>query len=373
MDSPEQVVEIYSPAAVLNLFNNSISLKETRRLVRLRGVFVLGKGAFYNGAYYDNLRDESSDAQITLVVPALIRNELQPNKTVTLNGFITRRVVNNASRIDIQLSVTDVVEQTVSKYSDQDLKVIELLQAKAAAGFRDVAGFIKEQIVNEQAFRIGVIIGKNAIIDSDIKHQLRESVGFYQIQFLRINLSSEAEIVSAMKQLDAGGTDIVVVSRGGGENLEVFNKPGIAEAATSLKALLVTAIGHKEDVTLLQKVADKAFITPSEFGQFLNDTYNHTVEELQHSRAQLVESVTKQLKAGYEKEIENLNNQIKALEELKKQATSDLQKVYEEKQKIFEQQIEAYKAQLAEKPKVNWTLVILAVIIGLIIGYLLKH
>jgi len=31
--------------------------------------------------------------------------------------------------------------------------------------------------------------------------------------------------------------------------------------------LFVTAIGHKDDVSLLQKLADKAFITPFEFSQ----------------------------------------------------------------------------------------------------------
>jgi len=81
--------------------------------------------------------------------------------------------------------------------------------------------------------------------------------------------------------------------------------------------LLVTAIGHKDDVTLLQKVADKAFIIPSELGQFLNDTYNQTLEELQNSKAKLIESIKTQLTANYQKQIDNLNEKLKGLEELK--------------------------------------------------------
>ncbi|NCD69148.1 exodeoxyribonuclease VII large subunit [Mucilaginibacter agri] len=378
MENQEAI--IYSPAAVLNIFNNSISLKQTQRIIQLRGIFVMGKGAFYNGSYYDSLRDESTDAQITLVVPALIRNELQHNKTVTINGYITRRVVNNASRIEIQLTVTELVGQTQNRYSDDELKRIELQQAKAAAGFRDVQGWIKEQILLEHPFKIGVIIGKTAIIDNDIKHQLRESIAFYELEFYRINLSSEMEIINTIRQLDQSGTDIIVVSRGGGENLDIFNKISIAEQAIKLTPLFITAIGHKDDVTLLQKVADKAFITPSEFGQFLNDTYNHTIEEAQHSRAQLVESVTKQLSAGYQKEIDNLKEQVKNLEELKKQSSADMQKVYDEKisgltllqrekQLLYERQI----AELEKKSNINWTAVIVAIVLGLLIGYLLHH
>jgi len=378
MESQEAI--IYSPAAVLNIFNNSISLKQTQRIIQLRGIYVMGKGAFYNGSYYDSLRDESTDAQITLVVPALIRNELQHNKTVTINGYITRRVVNNASRIEIQLTVTELVGQTQNKYNDEEIRRIEIQQAKAVAGFRDVQGWIKEQILLEHPFKIAVIIGKTAIIDNDIKHQLRESIAFYQLVFHRINLSSETEILNTLKQLDDSDNDIIVVSRGGGENLDIFNKISIAEEAAKLKALFVTAIGHKDDVTLLQKVADKAFITPSEFGQFLNDSYNHTVEEAQHSRAQLVESVTKQLSVGYQKEIDNLKEQVKNLEELKKQSSADMQNVYEEKisglnllqqekQTLYEGRI----AELERKTNVNWVALIVAVVLGLLIGYLLHR
>lgn len=371
---------IYSPAAVLHLFNNALNVAQGKRLIQLKGVFQPGKGGNYGGYYYDSLRDESSDAQLTICVPALIRNELQPNKTVTVNGFITRRVVNNASRIEIQLTVTELIGQSQSKYSAEDIKRMELQQAKAAAGFRDVQGFIKDRIITEQSFRIGVIIGKSAIIDQDIRHQLRESVSFYDLYFHRISLISEGEIIRAMEQLDSEGFDIIVVSRGGGENLEIFNKTGIAEQALSLRAPLVTAIGHKEDVTLLQKVADKAFITPSEFGQFLNDTYNHTAEELQHSRAQLVESVTKQLQAGYQKEIDNLREQLKNVEELRNKASADMQRVYEEKiggltalqqqrQQLYEEQLKAAES----KRPVNWVAIVLAAILGLLIGYVLKN
>lgn len=409
---------IYSPVAVLNLFNNSISISQAKRIIQLKGVFHPGKGHLYSGYYYDCLKDESSDAQITLIIPALIRQELQPGKTVTVNGFITKRVVNNASRIEIQLTVTDLVEQTQSKYSDEDIRRIEILQNKASSGFRDVHSWIKNKIINEQVFRIVVIIGKTGIIDNDIKHQLRESISFYDITFHRINLNSEDEILVALDKLNNQGFDVIVVSRGGGENLNIFNKLLLAEKSLTLNALFVTAIGHKDDVTLLQKVADKAFITPSEFGQFLNDTFNHTIEELQNSKARLIESVKAQLTASYQKQIENLNEKLKALEELKVKSATDLEKVYQEKitglngqltfaskqyseqlaevqrlqndkLSVMNQQIQSlqqqntskdsmistYKSQVTDlqnKSSFSWAAVIIGAIIGLMIGLLLK-
>jgi exodeoxyribonuclease VII large subunit len=367
----ENSIVTYSPAAVLNLFNNSISVSQAKRIIQLKGIYVPGKGALYSGYYYDTFRDESSDAAITILVPPLIRSELQPNKTVTVNGFITRRIIGQQGSIQIQLTVTDLVEQTQNKYNEEDLKKLELMQAKANGGYRDVYGWLKEKIISEEPFKIGIIIGKTGIIDNDIKHQLRESIGFYDLTFHRVNLSSEIEIVSAIDRLTAEHYGFIAVSRGGGDNLEIFNKLSLAEKVINIEPLFITAIGHKDDVTLLQRVADKSFITPSELGQFLNDTYNHTVEELQNSKAKLIESVTTQLKAGFEKEIGNLNDQLKANEQLRLQ-TVELQN---EKATVLNDQIQNYKAQISTlegKTSVNWGLVVIAIILGIIIGFLLK-
>jgi exodeoxyribonuclease VII large subunit len=394
----------YSPAAVLNLLNNAIAISTANRIIQLKGIYVQTKSGLYGGYYDDSFRDESSDVLITVLVPPLIRNELQPNKTITVNGFISKRVNNSSGSIQIQLTVTDLVAQTQNKYGEEDIRKIQLMQAKASSGFRDVYGWLKEAIINEDPFKIGVIIGKTGIIDNDIKHQLRESIGFYKLSFHRINLSSEAEITGALDQLESLGFDIIVISRGGGENMEVFNKLSLAERATKLKPLFVTAIGHKDDVMLLQKVADKSFITPSEFGQFLNDTYNHTVAELENSRAKLIESVKAQLTANYQKEIDNLKEKLKTVEELKTKSTADLEKIYQEKitglneqialvtknyndQKaetqnlqnekvaVLNQQIQALKVQISgleNKSSFSWVAVIIGIIIGLIIAFAIK-
>lgn len=113
-------------------------------------------------------------------------------------------------------------------------------------------------------------MGQSAIIDSDIKHQLRDSAGWYNILFHQQNLSSETAIISALEALNLSENEVLCISRGGGENVEIFNSITIAKTCLRLKPFFLTAIGHKADVTLVQKIADKMFITPSELGQFFN-------------------------------------------------------------------------------------------------------
>jgi len=84
------------------------------------------------------------------------------------------------------------------------------------------------------AIYILIRVGKNAIVNSDIKHQLKEAIGFYEFNFVRIDLSSESEIIKSLKAYDKN-TEIIVIARGGGENMEVFNRTSLAEEALSLR------------------------------------------------------------------------------------------------------------------------------------------
>ena len=91
---------------------------------------------------------------------------------------------------------------------------------------------------------------------------------------------------------------------------------------------------------LLEKIADKKFITPTALGQYLKEIYNDTVEEFEGSKAKLVDNLSKQFKTNYEKQISNLNQQL-----------------------------------IAEKRLLTRTIfiaVIIAIIIGIIIGMLVR-
>jgi exodeoxyribonuclease VII large subunit len=39
----------YSPSALLNLFNNAITISQTKRIIQLKGVLQPGKGGLYSG------------------------------------------------------------------------------------------------------------------------------------------------------------------------------------------------------------------------------------------------------------------------------------------------------------------------------------
>src|SRR6266542_2905283 len=359
MPNPNSEIISCNASSLLSIFNNALTIEITKKEFRIRGIYLPGKGVNYNGFYYDSLKDESSDACVTLILPAPIRHDLTSGQTIECTGYLTKRVELNAGKVALYVNVIELLSQQDSKYTDEQLKAFEVLQKKAEQGYKDVDGFIKKRIIQQQPVTVTILVGKTAIIDSDIKHQLKEAIGFYNFKFERINLSFEAEISSALLSHDKN-TDILVVARGGGENMEVFNRASLAEHALSLTSLFITAIGHKEDTSLLQKVADKVFITPTALGQYFNEIYNQTVEELQGSKAKLVEDITKQVKDNYELQLVNLNDKLQGNKE---QSEQQLQ--------LATSQIDELKTQLAKKPSMQyviWLLVVIAAAIGMLIG-----
>ena len=120
-----------------------------------------------------------------------------------------------------------------------------------------------------------------------------------------------------------------------GTKLDSFQRWKIA--AEGLKV----AIGQKENIPLLQKVADKAFITPTALGQYLNDIYNETEEQLQNSNAKLTDDISREFKANHDKQIQTLNEKHKATEELSERAKKDISLNCQKEIELQKKQIES--------------------------------
>lgn len=353
-----------SPSALVHLFANAMPVHFMERAHQLRGEYVPGKGVSYQGMYYDTLKDEVSDGSISLIVPGVIRGQLSPGQVIEVAGYLNRRVSTIGARIELQLTVTELVSQDAKTVDEEQVKVFEVLQQKANAGYRDADGLIKAAILEDRRIAIEVIIGKSAIIDQDITHQLQDATGFYDLRFKRITLTNERELIESMQTSDA---DLVVVSRGGGERMEVFEQVSVAAAALRLRPLLVTAIGHSQDVPLLQRVADKAFITPTAFGQYLNDMYNRTIEERSRSKGRAVEEATRHLKGMYEKQLQNEREAAR----MAKEAVLAQQQLYERELALARQTVKE-RVVIKRMPSIGWVvfIVLLSLLVGGTVAYL---
>ena len=315
---------VYSPASIINILSNIIAIPGTNKIIGLRGIYHATGKTPYSGFYYDQLKDESSDYTIQLIVPALIRNKITSNKTIEVICYITKKAEKDGT-VRLLANVTDLVNQTQNKYTSEEIRTLEIQQKKSEKGFRDLDSFIKNCIFEERKPNINIIIGRTAIIQHDIIEQMSEAGSLYNINFIQTNISSVSEMIATVQAANNPNVDILVIARGGGDiDTESINKSELAEACLNLQPFLVTALGHKVNTPLMEPIADKKFITPTAFGQYLKEIYNTTIQDLAQSKAKLVADVTSQLKTVYDKELQNLNNKLLQEQQINKKNTDNL-------------------------------------------------
>jgi len=381
---------VYSPASIINILSNIIAIPGTNKLIGLRGIYLATGKMPYSGFYYDQLKDEASDYAMQLVVPALIRNQLTNNKTIEVICYINKKAEKDGS-VRLLANVTDLVTQSQNKYTEEEIHTLEIQQKKAATGFRDLDSFIKNCIYENRKPNLNIIIGKSAVIQHDIIDQMSEAGSLYNINFIQTTITSLTEMLSAIQASNKPEVDIIVIARGGGDiEFETINKPELAEACLNLKPFLVTALGHKVNTPLLERIADKKFITPTAFGQYLKEIYNTTIEELTQSKAKLVADITSQLKTIYDKQLQNLNDKLLQEQQLNKKNTDNLtaqilttQTSYNSilKEKVSSTKLLESANQLAQRYKESYItlqnsnylkiiiIAVVAAIIGLFIGF----
>lgn len=298
----------YTPQALLHALGNSLQSPLFNEVFRIKGIHKHGKGVNYNGVYYDILRDENSDSNVTLVTPERLRASLPDGQLIEASAFLTKRFQASTGRIDLILTLNELFSRKTNPVNEEETKALAVLRQKASGGYKDADTFIRKRLFAQQPIRITILVGTTAIVDQDIKHQIREAVAAYKIEYVRINLAQSAEIIRALKS--HGDTDILVIARGGGENLQVFDHPALAEIALGLRPIFMTAIGHSADEPLLQKVADKSFITPTALGQYLHDLYNKTIDEFNDSKTKMIGDLTKQIELNYQTRLQDLQTRL---------------------------------------------------------------
>lgn len=336
----------FSPSSIVAIFNAATVTREEKKIIQVRGIFKKSGTSNYGGNYYNRLKDEAGDNTISLITSALIHNQLEDNKTIEFNGFITRRT-DKQGRIELIINFIELLSQRVNKFSEEETKKILLINQKVTEGFKDLDAHLKKAIYNNKNISIKIIMGKGGIIDADIKQGMDAAIALYNIEYHRISLSSPTEIINKIYELDEPDTDLICIARGGGDNLAMFENLAICESILQRQTIIASAIGHASDVSLFEKLSDKKFITPTQFGHYLKDIYNTTIEELENSKAKLVRDITTQLSTNYNQQINNLKEQLIAAKEQNEKRFADTYINHQQQVQTLQQKLKSFEEIVA--------------------------
>ena len=229
-----------------------------------RKVYVKGEvtGKFISdyGHLYFTLKDKKSE------VPCIvykwfrknIKFDIEDGMKLLVMANVVVYVPHGKYQLDVRSATEDGLGQLYVKY--QQLK--KKLQKEGLfdqTHKKELPHYVK---------RIGVITSKGGSVIHDIIKTVEENWPYCQVFLFSAAVqgaNSKNELVTQIRRADNSNMDVLIVGRGGGsiEDLWSFNEEIVARTIFNCKTPVISAIGHEDDTTLSDLVADKRASTPT--------------------------------------------------------------------------------------------------------------
>lgn len=243
----------------------------------LHNITVIGEisGAKQSGnAVYFTLKDDQAAISCT-VFGGVLGGAIADGVKVCARGTVS--YWNKAGKISF-------IVNKVEKFGAGDLMLLfkELQEKLRAEGLFDQSH--KKQIP-QIVRRIGVVTSKTGAVIHDIEtvvHRRNQSIDIVLFPVPVQGTGAETEIATAInyfscqkkdretnkqppRECAGNPVDVIIVARGGGsaEDLSPFNTEIVARAVFASSVPVVSAVGHENDFTLIDFVADLRAGTPS--------------------------------------------------------------------------------------------------------------
>ncbi len=263
--TPSSAIEL-NINGLLSVYRNSLHSSCNGQKFKISGHYMdskRGKG----GYYYDKLKDADSQEFITLFLTEKQKRILTNGEYYDFIGRveITKTIWNSSLNI---LFVPDTFEKSKEEIQLIPESKYNLIRERYDRGLVNVEALFLDQIYRREQPKLLFLTGETSIIVNDFYNQL-EDKDYYDIALKRINLSSKTPYFELLDAIEEEEYNAIAIVRGGGSGLEIFNEEDLCKKFLETNIPIITAIGHQEDQTLLEKVADIGYATPSTFGTAL--------------------------------------------------------------------------------------------------------
>ena len=154
---------------------------------------------------------------------------------------------------------------------------------------------------------------------NDFNHNIEENNSKLQQDLIDVSVQGNncpSDVIDVLenddKEVDFSKYDMIVIIRGGGSKEELFgfSKPELIETVFKFKDKpILSAIGHKPDVSLLDLVADFSAPTPSLAAQFIIDTNKKFISNMEDKKEDIKKSLIQEFNI-YQRSLNKLNESI---------------------------------------------------------------
>ena len=321
---------VLNPNEVIGIFADALAKRSTG-VIYVRGIYRPGKGVPYGGYFYDFLKDELSARELTIIVTPEIRSKLSDGSLVDLKGLVERRVSNDCS-VKLALHVTGMNVVQEHTISEDDLKRIEIRNAKAKAGFRNVDGILESAIYADLRPSVGLIFAEGYITSEDFNKWKEAAETQIDFTEYRVSFARPDAFVRMLHDVDDAEHDCICIVRGGGSGLEALDNLDVLECVAGLKTAVITAVGHTADKVFINEIADLELGTPSLLGSY----FQNIVESISKKKSDSTAALTRKIETQFKQQLETARKQNAELQG----KISELTKAHTEAQKASQKQLD---------------------------------
>lgn len=240
----------------------------------------------------------------------------QGNAILNLSGFTPAIQGINMIEEGKEVAVWGVPE-VYSPYGKFSLKIRKILPVGEGA-LKEAYEKLKIKLKQEGLFdperkrplpqyitRIALLTGKDSAAYSDFTKILKENQANLEVDYFPVQVQgkhAESEILGSLayisKQIE-GYYDAVVLTRGGGslEDLIAFNEERIARKIFSMQIPIIVGVGHENDESIADFVADVRASTPSQAAYYLVNQNRIFIKELEAEVEQIRQHLLKRIYA----------------------------------------------------------------------------
>ena len=260
-----------------NLFNSNLYLKD----IYIRGEITDLREAASSGHKYFQIKDEKS------LLKSVFFKFLQKSSDIFNDGdfvLINGEIEVYQPRGDLTLRVRSMTKEGLG---DIAVEIQALRKTLESEGLFDQS---RKRFLPKFPKSISVVTSPNSSAWEDIKKTISDRYPLVHINLIATIMQGENcedDVIRSINYANQTGTDdIILISRGGGseEDLMPFNLEKIPRAIFSSNIPVITGIGHEDDFTTSDMVADVRGLTPTSAAQLAVPDIKQLKEYLKRMR-----------------------------------------------------------------------------------------
>jgi exodeoxyribonuclease VII large subunit len=234
---------------------------------RLGRVWVEGQIAELNrrgSTVFLTLRDPLAAVSVRVICPRTVLEATQPAPDEGARVVIWAKPEFNAAKGTFALAATEVRAVGIGELL---ARLERLKKSLAAEGLFSAS---RKRPLPFLPATVGLICGRESAAERDVLRNAARRWPAVQFRVEEVAVqgpSAAGDVIRALQRLDADpAVEVIIIARGGGsiEDLLPFSDEDLIRAAAATVTPVISAIGHEQDVPLLDFVADVRASTPTD-------------------------------------------------------------------------------------------------------------